>query len=271
MEEYLYHYTRIETLLAILKNKTLAFNSLQNVDDLEEAQTRDIKKFGRFYYVSCWTDESEESIPMWSMYSKNMTGIRIKLKKYPFKKFIYKKGEFNFKEESEGYIDIEKLYKENKGTVVVNGLQLFKVSYTDNRELIYPQIETISGNSKKYDISKIGKYKNISWNFQKEWRYGIFISPWGIDELKDTLNVKDYTFEELCIKQQLLISRLKDEKVLPPYNKYFIELSNEALNDMEITLGPKVSDEQKEIVEMIINKYNSNIKIKDSILKNKIN
>ena len=40
---------------------------------------------------------------------------------------------------------------------------------------------------------------------------------------------------------------------------------------MEITLGPKVSDEQKEIVEMIINKYNSNIKIKDSILKNKIN
>ena len=34
MSEYLYHYTNIETLLLILKNKTLAFNSLQNVDDL---------------------------------------------------------------------------------------------------------------------------------------------------------------------------------------------------------------------------------------------
>ena len=44
MEEYLYHYTSIETLLLILKNKTLAFNSLINVDDLEECESKDIKK-----------------------------------------------------------------------------------------------------------------------------------------------------------------------------------------------------------------------------------
>ena len=43
-EDYLYHYTSIENLLLILKNKTIAFNSLQNVDDLEERDSEDIKQ-----------------------------------------------------------------------------------------------------------------------------------------------------------------------------------------------------------------------------------
>lgn len=35
--DYLYHYTSIETLALILKNNTLCFNNLLNVDDSEEA------------------------------------------------------------------------------------------------------------------------------------------------------------------------------------------------------------------------------------------
>lgn len=42
---YLYHYTSLETLALILKNKTLCFNSLLNVDDVEEAQSKDMGKF----------------------------------------------------------------------------------------------------------------------------------------------------------------------------------------------------------------------------------
>lgn len=270
MEDYLYHYTSIETLLLILKNKTLALNSLLNVDDLEEKETEDIKNFGRFYYVSCWTDEADESIPMWSMYSKNMTGVRIKMKKYPFKIFKYKCGEYGFKEDAQGYINLEKLYEDNKGMVVINGLKLFQVAYTDNRKLLYPKIETISDNSRNYGVNKLGRCKNTSWSFQKEWRYGIFISPWGIEELKDTLNIQKYTFEELCIKQQLLVNRLKDEKVLPPYNRYYMELSDEALENMEILLSPKMTEAQEEIIKMIVDKYNPRAKIVKSKLKDKV-
>ena len=85
MENYLYHYTSIDTLLLILKNKTLAFNSLQNVDDLEEANSEDIEQIGKICYVSCWTNDASESIPMWNMYTPNMQGVRIKLKEYPFR------------------------------------------------------------------------------------------------------------------------------------------------------------------------------------------
>lgn len=40
MNQYLYHYTSIETLALILKNRTIRFNNLQNVDDPEEAETK---------------------------------------------------------------------------------------------------------------------------------------------------------------------------------------------------------------------------------------
>ncbi|MFR2171477.1 MAG: hypothetical protein ACLS54_12690 [Anaerostipes hadrus] len=48
MEEldYLYHYTNIETLALILKNKTVRFNSLDKMDDLQEQQTADVKNIG---------------------------------------------------------------------------------------------------------------------------------------------------------------------------------------------------------------------------------
>lgn len=46
----LYHYTSLDTLALILKNKTIMFNRLDRVDDIEE---RTIESngvyFGRFY------------------------------------------------------------------------------------------------------------------------------------------------------------------------------------------------------------------------------
>lgn len=50
--EYLYHYTNIETLALILRNQTIRFNSLDKMDDLQEQQTADIKNIGQFCYIS---------------------------------------------------------------------------------------------------------------------------------------------------------------------------------------------------------------------------
>lgn len=83
--DYLYHYTNIETLALILKNRTIRFNFLDKVDDLQEQQTADVKNIGQFCYVSSWTDDSNESIPMWNMYASLNLGVRIKLCKNPFK------------------------------------------------------------------------------------------------------------------------------------------------------------------------------------------
>lgn len=102
-KDFLYHYTSIESLAYILKNKTIKFNNLMNVDDPEEAETSDLGKFGRHCLVSCWTDVSEDILPMWNMYTPDMRGVRIGMKKNPFKEHIYNAGEFNFSEPTKLY------------------------------------------------------------------------------------------------------------------------------------------------------------------------
>ncbi|MCD8078549.1 MAG: hypothetical protein LUE63_09315, partial [Lachnospiraceae bacterium] len=62
---YLYHYTSVDTLALILKNKTICFNNLLYVDDAEEVETNDMGPLGKFVYASCWTDSDQESIPLW--------------------------------------------------------------------------------------------------------------------------------------------------------------------------------------------------------------
>ena len=57
------------------------------MDDLQEKEASDIKNIGQFCYVSSWTDDETESIPMLNMYSTLDSGVRIKLKANPFKEF----------------------------------------------------------------------------------------------------------------------------------------------------------------------------------------
>lgn len=270
MDEYLYHYTSIETLLLILKNKTIAFNSLQNVDDLEECNSKDIQQIGKICYVSCWTDDASESIPMWNMYTPNMQGVRIKLKRFPFKKYKFKCGEYHFKSDAETYIDYKKLYDEDK-TTIAGEPQLIKVTYTNDEGLIYPNIKSIKEDIQKlndgriqktvstnYSLKNMGRYKRKNWEFQSEFRYIINMSLWSMKELENCKSHDD---------QSKLMERLEDIKYKAPYNLFFLNLTDEALNDLEILLGPKVTEAQEEIIELIVEKYCKSAKILKSSLK----
>ena len=62
--EYLYHYTSLESLALILKNRTIRLNPLDKMDDIQEQKTADIENIGKFVFVSSWTDDVVESIPM---------------------------------------------------------------------------------------------------------------------------------------------------------------------------------------------------------------
>lgn len=270
MEEYLYHYTSIETLLLILKNKTIAFNSLQNVDDLEECDSKDVQQIGKICYVSCWTDDSSESIPMWNMYTPNMQGVRIKLRKFPFRKYRFKSGEYHFKSDAETYIDYEKLYNEDKTTIAAEP-QLIKVIYTNDDNLIYPNIKSVKEEIQKlndgkikrtvstnYSLKNVGKYKRKNWEFQNEFRYIINMSLWSMKELENC---------KCCDDQLKLFERIEDNKYKAPYNLFFLSLADEALEDLEILLGPKINEAQEEIIKLIVEKYSPSAKILKSNLK----
>jgi hypothetical protein len=85
----IYHYTNIEALALILKNQTIRFNRLDQVDDIEEGNAESWGvTFCQYVFVSCWTDKKEENIPLWKMYSGNTGGIRLALEPEVFTEYL---------------------------------------------------------------------------------------------------------------------------------------------------------------------------------------
>ena len=272
--EYLYHYTSIETLALILENKTLCFNNLLYVDDSEEAETFDMEKLGKFVYVSCWTRDEKESIPLWNLYTPDMHGVRIRLPQFPFKKYKYKKGKYFFDKDVDTYINIEKLYNEDKVSIILTQPELIEIEYTDDIEKLYPKVRTTSSkedlrkylnegkieNDKfkvKYSFTELGKYKRKEWSFQKEWRYIYFVSPMGLKEANPP------TLE----KQRELIRRIQDKEYKPAYSRMFFDLDDKALENIEVLCGPKMNDAEKIIVKTLLKQYCPNGIYKESKLK----
>ena len=46
--EYLYHYTNVDSLALILKNRSIRLNSLDKMDDRQEQMSCDKQNFGKF-------------------------------------------------------------------------------------------------------------------------------------------------------------------------------------------------------------------------------
>lgn len=275
--EYLYHYTSLETLALILRNRSICFNNLLYVDDIEEAETNDMGTVGRFAYVSCWTRDKEESIPLWNMYTPNMHGVRIRMPLFPFKKRKYQKGQFFSSEDVETYIDMQKMYDENKVCVAATAPQLVEVEYTEEYDKLFPRIRTESfvgalqeflkakeigdlkaGNIKvTYSFEDLGKYKRENWRFQNEWRYIITVLPMGMQDANPP------SFEN----QQEVIRRIEDRNLELPYERLFLDISDEALEDIEIVLGPKMSEAEKIMVQALLVQYCPNTVCRESSLR----
>lgn len=273
--EYLYHYTSLETLALILSNRTICFNNLLYVDDVDEAESQDMGNFGRFLYASCWTSEEKESIPLWNLYTPDMHGVRIRLPRFPFKKYSYKKGEYFLGEDVETYINMEKLYNEDKVSIVSTQPILIAVEYTDEQNKLFPHVRTLSspdaierylkakdmkeaeGTAVSYSFEKIGRCKRLEWGFQKEWRYIFSVMPMGLKECNPL------SFQ----KQQEIIRRIEDKEYTPPYARMFLDIDENALKNIEVLCGPKMSQAEKILVKALLKEYCPEGKYRESKLR----
>lgn len=250
--EYLYHYTNVSSLALILKSKNFRFNSLLYMDDKEEVFTNEEGYLGKYCFVSSWTDLEEESIPFWGIYTKDMGGVRIKLQKNPFVKneiCYYRHEETNFISQIPKYL-FDELDKYN---VYVPMDFLRKVVYTDNESLIMPKTinyvkSFLDGTSLLIgDFMDVGKYKRKCWEFQSEWRYSIVVFP--------------------CNENgQLTMSGKNDLNDLG-ISYIDVPMEEAAFKSMEITLGPKISESDRIIVKLLVEKYCPTAQIKKSKLE----
>ena len=66
---------------------------------------------------------------------------------------------------------------------------LEKVEYTDNVELLSPQIFNISQQGIEMKSAQLGKYKNTYWKFQNEERYVLRFLPLDVKKITPESNV----------------------------------------------------------------------------------
>lgn len=253
--KYLYHYTNIDTLELIMKHRTIRLTSLANVDDLDEVKTSDMGMLGKYCFVSCWTDDEKESIPLWTMYTKDTQGIRIKLDSDMFPKYKVNNTEddgFFY-----SYFRIEDILRE-KSMIIPDWQNLLeKVEYTDDRNLLYPKVASSEGNSVWVKFSEIGKHKSSEWSFQNEWRFIMKIIPVSYEELHHSSDAS------------ILLDRLLNNVDLE-INSYDLHLKEDVFNNMVITLGPYITFDGRKKVESLVAKLNPMAKIESSVLTGRI-
>lgn len=259
----IYHYTTISTLHLILNSGKIRFNNLKDVDDVLENELFIDKKLAPFIFVSCWTKDSRENIPLWKMYA-GTNGVRIGLPEYPWKKINcknWKTGTINILQnpniEYYSPFEFHEIFGENhiilppyffpNSTDEINGYFQKDVIYLTENELKKKYQNIYSENSTKsetvqirIDSKNFGLYKHEHWDFQREFRFVLFICP-----IEEKYSVFDKNFYEKISPSLMKYihsesnSKLKD---------FYIDLDRDSIKNMEIILGPHCTDDEKRIV-----------------------
>lgn len=244
--ERLFQYTSLGVLSLILQNKTIRFNSLENLDDLEESSLQFCDDNPPVTYVSCWTSIVEESIPMWKLYTQMTDGIRIELPIGPFKDPRTQNG--NCVPGSYDYraakwipvlppsrVDPELVYMAQPYSLNHPN----RVIYRDDLTASEIVASKASGqNAVVTHNGAIARFKRNNWDFQQEFRYIV------------------------------ILQRARNNIPLKPY--YDADLDDAAISNMRIVVSPMFSDSNYLLLDALLKKYDYGIKPSDSALKGKI-
>lgn len=254
----IFHYTTIKSLALILNSKKIRFTRLDSLDDLKEIDglPENIKSY---FFVSCWTEDSEENLSLWSLYTQ-MKGIRIEFPQEFYQKFIHKKGDYGnwfFARDTICPMNIDELRTDKY--LIGNPFWLedgfyTKVIYDKNyKELKKSAInDTEKGIEESY-IKNLLRYKNPIWQFQNESRFYIMAIP-----LPD-LNL--YNGDKIEQMKNINFGNIKND-----CNYIDISISDEALNNIIVRTHPNCDFADKLLVESLLEKYTLNGKIELSHL-----
>lgn len=183
----IHQYTSIDSLALILKNKTIRFKRLDKMDDIEEAALSNAGiHLGGFMFVSCWTFNEIESIPLWRMYTPTTKGVRISLDKNMFKKHIVTKEDsekYHIQTNEESFssiIPVAKMFTPQYTILNTFWNENFfykKIEYTDDLNKIYNSLIQNNSNDVSLNFENVGRFKHKHWEFQDECRFRLIILP----------------------------------------------------------------------------------------------
>jgi len=260
-----YHYTSLDTLALILKNKNIRFNRLDCVDDLEESIYGSGKqniKLAKYAFVSCWTRDHNENLALWKMYTNNK-GVRIGLEENPF--VMYPLND-KFNTYCQNIVDVGEDYFM---LPVNNEAKLYDIKYVDNQSEKIKSLLKENPDSVTIDTGNLGIYKDLRWEFQKESRYKVVLFPKNNDLIQNNIGKSGNAFFD-CL-WGVFTSLAPSMLIQSPINRtdFFVKLKEDALNNIEVMMGPETSDAEKFIAEKLLAEY-PNSSLINSYFKGKI-
>lgn len=254
---YLYHYTNLSALASILKNGTIRFFPLDTMDDMDDGKTSDFSYARKYVFCSSWTDISEESIPLWSMYTNEMKGVRIRLPINPFEEYIWDNdvfiGKDNHKEPY--FISQNDAFGDNYTVAALfKNMFLNKVEYTNNYDMLFPKIKTEEKKDIRIYMKDVGQYKRKAWEFQREYRYRLVVFPKRLDFRDMSNSIKDL-YDRMQAGYPLQINHID------------LRIKKEYLSNIEILGGPKMTEGDKILLQELVKQFCPNATLKYSDLK----
>jgi hypothetical protein len=270
MSELIHHYTDINTFSLILNYKTIRFNRLDRVDDITEEESFKVLKLAKFFFVSCWTYDQNESIPQWNMYTKDMAGVRISFPK-KFFNYLPLKVPSKYKAEQNGQIisviPFEKMFTDSY-MILPNFFDekhfARKVEYYEDYEKrkndsINIEIDSKgSFNGQIHDPTGIAAMKSPDWQFQKEFRFVLFIFP------SIPLPPNGPFSKEFSSKMPDFIAQKLYRGEGPAIEYFDVDINPEVLDHIIVTTGPLCTNGDYLIVESLLEKYTKRGTIKKS-------
>lgn len=254
----------------ILESKKIRFNNLNDVDDILEGSQFEKSNLAQHIFVSSWTKDSEENIALWKMYT-DAKGIRIALPDYPWIKNNINTNEWTSKGFTLNYnpstayhspFQFDDIFADNYMicppyfTPMPGNVAFAKdVKYLDEVSLKAKYIdlykESINKLNNKFEISmaplEFGLYKHKRWEFQKEFRFVLFIVPLYQKPVFIERNIDEVMLNSL--RDHLLFEKIS------PIKDFFVKLSDESIKEMEITMGPLTTNADEINVKSLLKKH----------------
>lgn len=261
----IYHYTTIETLALILRNHTIRFSRLDKVDDIEESElfSGPTKvRLGNYVFASCWTRMQDESIAQWKIYA-GYDGVRIAMAEEDvFQTYDITPG---VKDSMKSYFKppFAPIGNDAICCPLINPIKCEDVVYTDDPSLLARDAIIDTGSHTALSTSNAGRYKRKVWEFQKECRFKFMVYPMPedcINEMKTIKCINEINLYALCMGNLM-------RKLPISQDFYDADLSNTALDNLEVMLGPRTTIAQETIVKALLNQYAPKAVLKHSGLK----